>query len=97
LINTPREGTFFRPNLARPSVLDLTFTTSTLTSRIDDWQILPDLGSDYFSILFTVKGTSTKLVTDPTQLAHFNTKKANWELFASSLRSNIVNSTIVNS
>jgi hypothetical protein len=75
----------------------LTFTTSTLTSRIEDWQILPDLGSDHFGILFTVTGTLTKLVTDPTQQAHFNTEKANWELFASSLRSNIVNSTIVNS
>jgi hypothetical protein len=97
LINTPREGTFFRPNLARLSVLDLTFTTSTLTSRIDDWQILPNLGLDHFSILFTVKGTLNKLVTDPTQLAHFNTEKVNWDLFASSLRLNIVNSTIVNS
>jgi len=98
LLNTPGEGTFFRPNLERPSVLDLTFTTSTLTSSIEDWQILPDLGSDHLGILFTVKGTGIELVNNPTQqLAHFNTQKADWKLFASSLKSNIVNSTILNS
>jgi len=84
LVNTPGEGTFFRPNLARPSVLDLAFTTSTLTSRIKEWQILPNLGSDHFGILFTIMGTKIELVSNPTQLAHFNTDKANWDLFASS-------------
>ena len=97
LVNTPGEGTFFRPNLARLSVLDLAFTTSTLTSRIKEWQILPDLGSDHFGILFTIIGTKIELVSNPTQLAHFNTDKANWDLFASSLQSNIANSRVANS
>jgi len=42
-------------------------------------------------------GTKIELVSNPTQLAHFNTDKANWDLFASSLQSNIVNSRVVNS
>ena len=77
LVNTPGEGTFFWPNLARPSVLDLAFTTSTLTSRIKEWQILLDLGLDHFGILFTIMGTKIELVSNLTQLAHFTTDKAN--------------------
>lgn len=57
LINTPGTGTYFRPGLVRESVLDLTLVTSSLASRIIDWQVLPDLGSDHFRILFTVTGT----------------------------------------
>jgi Endonuclease-reverse transcriptase len=36
LINTPGIGTFFRPHLEKESVLDLTFATSYLASRIED-------------------------------------------------------------
>ena len=36
LLNTPGTGTFFRSNLARESVLDLSFATSSLASRIED-------------------------------------------------------------
>ena len=34
LLNTPKTGTFFRPHLARESILDLTFATNSLASRI---------------------------------------------------------------
>jgi Endonuclease-reverse transcriptase len=73
LINSPGIGTFYRPNMARESVLDLTLATSTLASAISDWQVLPGLGSDYFSILFTINRTDTYLETSQLR---FNTKKA---------------------
>lgn len=34
-------GTFFRPNLTRPSVLDLTFATPNLADKVDDWEQIP--------------------------------------------------------
>jgi hypothetical protein len=52
--------------------------------------VLPDLGSDYFGLLFTVTGTSTELAKDPSQL-RFNTSLANWDLFLETLRSEIAN------
>lgn len=97
LLNTPGTGTFFRPNLARESVLDLTFATSAIASKIQDWQVLPDLGSDHYGLLFTVLGTSVELVDNPTDQAHFNTQLANWDLFATSLKSYIAASSILNS
>ena len=97
LINTPGTGTYFRPGLIRESVLDLTLATSSLASRILDWQVLPDLGSDHFGILFTVAGTRPNLVDNPTQQTRFNTALANWDLFATSLKANIVNSLLINS
>ena len=62
LQNTPGIGTFYRPNLVRESVLDLTFTTSSIASSISNQQIIQEIGSDYFSILFTILGTKAKLV-----------------------------------
>jgi len=64
LLNTPGTGTFFRPNLARESVLDLTLASSSLATRIEDWQVLPNLGSNHFGLLFMVTSTSTELATD---------------------------------
>jgi hypothetical protein len=86
LLNTPGEETFFRPNLARGSVIDLTLATESLANKIQDWQILPDLGSDHFGILFTIQGTAPDLVDTPSQLGRFNTKLADWDIFASSLQ-----------
>jgi hypothetical protein len=97
LINSPGTGTYFRSNMERESVLDLTFATSTLASRIYDWQVLPDLGSDHFGILFTVTGTQTELVDNPVQQPRFNTSLANWDLFSTTLLANIANSTLLNS
>ena len=96
LQNTPGIGTLYRPNLVRESVLDLTFTTSSLASRISDWQILQEIGSDHFGILFSVLGTKAKLVENPIQLPSFNTKLANWDLFASSLKSIVSESRALN-
>ena len=74
LLNTPGTGTFFRPNLTKESVLDLTLVTSSLISRITDWQTIPDLGSDHYGILFTVLGTGLKSVENPVvQSTKYNT------------------------
>ena len=97
LLNSPGTGTFFRPNLTRESVLDLSFTISSLANRIQDWQVLPDLGSDHYGILFSITGTKTGMVDNLIQPTCFNTRLANWDLFATSLQSNIVESTALSS
>ena len=71
-----------------PSVLDLTFATQGLVNQVEDWQILPDLGSDHFRVLFTIIYTSSSSSTSPPLKApRFNTKKANWVQFNKSLSS----------
>ena len=104
LLNTPGTGTFFRPSIDRESVLDLTFATSALASQIQDWQTLPDLGSDHKGILFTIPRSRDptprytrsreKLATSTTR---FITDKADWTLFASSLEVNIASYIELNS
>src|SRR6201746_2843977 len=83
LLNTPGEGTFYRPHMAIPSVLDLTFATQGIVNYIIDWQIMPDLGSDHFGVLFTILSNNSS--TLPSALLRFNTKKANWVLFKENL------------
>jgi len=96
-LNTPRTGTFFRSNLARESVLDLTLATSSLANRIKDWQTLPDLGSDHYGILFSINGFSRPLVDNPLQQKRFDTSRANWLLFSTTLQSGISSSLVFNS
>jgi ribonuclease HI len=96
LLNSPGTGTFFRPNLARESVLDLTLATSSIASRIEDWQVLPDLGSDHLGILFTIVGTSAEIVSNSPQLK-FNTSLADWPLFSERLHSEVAKCSILNS
>jgi len=83
LLNTPGEGTFYRPHMAIPSVLDLTFATQGIVNYIIDWQIMPDLGSDHYGVLFTILSNNSS--TLPSALLRFNTKKANWVLFKENL------------
>jgi hypothetical protein len=95
LLNTPGEGTFFRPQLARESVLDLTLVSSNLAELVDDWQILPDLGSDYYGILFTIRGTSTSSDFDNSNTqTRFNTQLADWPRFSEAFAKEIENSSI---
>jgi endonuclease/exonuclease/phosphatase (EEP) superfamily protein YafD len=76
LANQPGEATFFRPNLVRESVLDLTLTTRSLASYIENWQVLRDIGSDHFGVLFTI--ASSKGPKEETYLREqFDTKLAN--------------------
>jgi hypothetical protein len=78
LLNTPGAGTFFRPNMTRPTVIDLTLTTSSLLDKVQDWQTLPDLGSDHYGILFTIVATTSATTNSETASPRrYNTKKAN--------------------
>ena len=56
------------------SILDLSFTTSGIVTKIKDWQVLLDLGSNYFRILFTI---SKSTYSSSSNLVRFNTKKVN--------------------
>ncbi|EDN96572.1 hypothetical protein SS1G_01498 [Sclerotinia sclerotiorum 1980 UF-70] len=96
LFNEPGTSTFYRTNMTNPSVLDLTLATDSVSPYITDWQVLPDLGSDHLSILFEVKGTLSR-TTNIAQPARFNTKLADWEKFANTLKSKISISTTLNS
>jgi hypothetical protein len=94
LLNSPGVGTFFRPNLARKSVLDLSLVSGNLVELIDDRQVSPDLGSDHFGILFTIRGTSTSVDFDNSQ-TRFNTQLADWPLFTTTLSEEIAKSSIL--
>ena len=75
LINTLGEGTFYRPHMTIPSVIDLTFATQGIVNQIQDWQVLPDLGSDHFGVLFTLAFNNS--LNNLSSILRFNIKKAN--------------------
>lgn len=95
LLNIPGTGTFFRPNLSRESIIDLTFATASIAGRIQDWVVLPDLGSDHYGISFTIQGTDQELVDSPLQEASYNTDLADWDLFASKLKASIASNRLL--
>jgi hypothetical protein len=72
-----------------PSVIDLTFATRGIVNQIQDWQVLPDLDSDYFGVLFIIafKSPLNKSILN----SRFNTKKADWNLFKNKLLENFNN------
>lgn len=95
LINTPGIGTFYRPNLARESVLDLTLATPHLASQIQDWQVIKEIGSDHYGILFTIQGNQEPLEY-PFQ-ERYDTKTANWNVFAAALKEAFLGKPMLNS
>ena len=66
------------------SVLDLTFTTQGIVNKVEDQQVLLNLGSDYFRVLFTIISNSNNTSSTKSSI-RFNTKKANWKEFRSNL------------
>jgi hypothetical protein len=66
-----------------PSVLDLTFATQGIVNKVIDWQIVPDLGSDHFGVLFTI--IENNPINRPKSNQRYNTKLANWDLFKEAL------------
>ena len=58
------------------SVLDLTFTTQGIVNKVEDWQVLPDLGSDHFGVLFTIISNSNNTSSIKSSIC-FNIKKVN--------------------
>lgn len=88
LLNKPGEGTFYRSNMSTPSVLDLSFATSGIVTKIKDQQVLPELGSDYSGVLFTISKSTISSSSTPVR---FNTRKADWEKFTSYLINSLNN------
>jgi len=83
LQNPPGVGTFFRPHMEVPSVLDLCLTRGALSRQELNWHTI-DFGSDHLAISITIPQTTKKLqATAKTPI--YNTRKANWELFHSLL------------
>ncbi|RDL42413.1 uncharacterized protein BP5553_02392 [Venustampulla echinocandica] len=80
LLNTPGIGTFFRPHMTRESVLDLTLVSPSLASKIQDWIVLPDLGSDHYGINFTIAGNTRPLVDNLSLATAYNTDLADWAI-----------------
>jgi hypothetical protein len=50
--------------------------------------VLPDLGSDYFGVLFTISKSTYRPSSNPVR---FNTKKADWAKFISYLTNSLKN------
>ena len=61
--------------MTNPFVIDLTFVTQGIINQIQDWQVLPDLGSDHFGVLFTLANKGP--INMSSSILRFNTKKAN--------------------
>jgi hypothetical protein len=79
--------------MATPSVLDLSFATRGIVNKIQDWQVLPDLGSDHFGILFTIcnpRARTRHSLPLKEDSSRFDTKKANWNLFKETLISSTI-------
>lgn len=85
LLNTLGAGTFFRAHMRKESVLDLTLATNDIATSIQDWQTIPEVGSDHHAILFSIYTTSQL----PSQLAslpkQYNTKRTDWTSFKETL------------
>lgn len=77
-----------------PTVIDLTLNTSSLVNQIQDWQTLPDLGSDHFGILFSITSATSTTSTNSAN-TRFNTKLADWDLFKKSLVLKISESSLL--
>ena len=74
--------------MSTPSVLDLSFATSGIVTKIKDQQVLPDLGSNYFGVLFTISKSTYSSSSNPVR---FNTRKADWAKFTSYLINSLNN------
>ena len=84
LRNVPNVGTFYRPHMDAPSVIDLTLTKGQLSQQELNWHTI-DIGSDHLAIGITISATASKLST-PLDTQGYNTKKADWGLFSHSLK-----------
>ncbi|RDL32484.1 uncharacterized protein BP5553_08940 [Venustampulla echinocandica] len=76
--------------MTRESVLDLTLVSPSLAGKIQDWIVLPDLGSDHYSISFTIAGNTRPLVDNPSLATAYNTDLADWGMFSEKLKSAIL-------
>jgi ribonuclease HI len=87
LLNTPGEGTFWRPQMERMSTLDLAFVSTHLLNRIHNWKIHEQTGSDHLPISFTLRLTQLSS-PNPMIQERWKTSKADWAKFSSHLQNN---------
>lgn len=85
LLNTLGTGTFYRSNMRKESVLDLSFATNNIAASIQDWQTIPEVGSDHHAILFSID-TPSQLHKQPKR---YNTKRTDWTIFKETLDEDI--------
>lgn len=79
--------------MEKASIIDQTFASKSIINRIIDWQVLDDLGSDHYGILFTIANTSIPTVPSESQ-PKFNLTKASWGKFSIALKSQIQQSRV---
>ena len=91
LENDTSQITFHRPNLQRGSIIDLTLSKNL---SVYDWSTTSETCSDHKGIYFSVSTFDDSLLA-PVAKQLWNTKKANWELFVSTLQSYFGSSDIV--
>ena len=77
--------------MSTPSVLDLSFATSGIVTKIKDQQVLLDLGSNHFGVLFTI---SKSTYSSSSNLVRFNTRKVNQAKFISQLINSSLNNIL---
>ena len=85
-MNEPDLATWSRPN-STSSVINLSFVTQRLHSKISDWYIDESnaSGSDHELIRFSIRTEATRLVENPIHTGYFNLNKADWKVFSEAL------------
>ena len=71
-----------------PFILNLSFATSRIVTKIKDQQVLLDLSFNYFGVLFIISKSTYSSSSNPVR---FNTRKADWAKFTSYLISSLDN------
>lgn len=71
-----------------PFILNLSFATSRIVTKIKDQQVLLDLSFNYFGVLFIISKSTYSFSFN---LIKFNTKKADWPKFTSYIINSLVN------
>ena len=87
LLNSDKqEGAFYRSNIREKSIIDLAFYSGNFQENTwDNWTIIEETGSDHKTIAFSLFTRETQRYLNPLQETPFSIKKANWELFSTSL------------
>ncbi len=87
LLNSEKqEGTFYRSNIREKSIIDLAFYSGNFQENTwDNWTIIEETGSNHKTIAFSLFTKETQRYLNPLQETPFSIKKANWELFSTSL------------
>jgi hypothetical protein len=80
-------ATFHRSNTENASIIDLTFATIAIESKVDNWYIDEEAytGSDHEVIRFSINKDSENNPINSIKQERYNLDKANWEKFKESI------------